>query len=303
MFHSDRQGPWKIMWGQFKKNKMALVGLITFIVILLGVIFVPILSPYHVFDRDIEVRSQPPSAQHWMGTNYRGQDLFVNVMAGGRRSLIFGLSVALIHMLIGTTIGSIAGYFGGKIDFFLMRITEIVHSIPVLPVVMVVYIMLRNHYINDALMMRTMLIFGALTFPSLAILVRGQVLTLKEEEFMNATEILGISRFSRIYKHLIPNLLGVVIVSGTIAMCSGILLEISMTFIGLHGYVNDAFVPPIPTWGNLIPSIRGFNMIRTGYWLWLYPMLTVGITVGSIKLIGEGLRNAFDPHSHGSSAH
>lgn len=282
-------GPWQIAWERFRKNKVAMVGAILFLVIVLGVIFVPLLSPYNLSQFDLTAKGQPPSGQHWLGTDEQGRDVLLRLFLGGRISIAVGLMAAGVSVIIGTLIGGIAGFYGGRIDNILMRFSEIVYSIPFLPIVISIAAALMWRVSSERKMFLVMILIGMLTWPSLARIVRGQILSLREQEFMQAAEVLGISTWSKIIRHLIPNTLAFIIVSATLGMAYAILAEAGLSYLGL------GVTPPTPTWGNMIERARNANVFRNMQWLWLSPGIMIMLTVVSINLLGEGLRDAFDP--------
>lgn len=282
-------GPWQLAWERFKKNKVAVTGAIIFILIVLSVIIVPMLSPYEMSEFNLEDKSQPPSKEHLLGTDEQGRDVVLRLFLGGRISIIVGLMAAVVSVVLGSLIGGIAGYYGGRIDNILMRFAEIIYSVPFTPTVISISAALMFRAPSDKKMFIVMILIGILSWPGLARIVRGQILSLREQEFMQATEILGLSDTSKIVRHLLPNTLAFIIVSATLGMASAILTEASLSFLGL------GVTPPIPTWGNMIQRARN-NKVFTSYpWMWVPPGVMIMLTVVSINLLGEGLRDAFDP--------
>ncbi len=282
-------GPWQIAWQRFKKNKVAIIGATMFIIIVLSVIIVPILSPYDLNTFDLTQKKLPPSGKHWLGTDEQGRDVVLRLFLGGRISILVGLMAAGVSVTLGTIIGGVAGYYGGRIDNLLMRFAEIVYSIPFTPTVISISAALMWRVTSEQKMYMVMVLIGILSWPGLARMVRGQILSLREQEFMQAAEVLGISDWSRIIRHLIPNTLAYVIVSATLGMAGAILTEAGLSFLGL------GVTPPTPTWGNMVERARNSNVFRTMQWLWLPPGVMIMLTVVSINLLGEGLRDAFDP--------
>lgn len=282
-------GPWRIAWERFLKNKVAVVGASLFIVIVLAVIFVPILSPYEISEFNLADKEQPPSSTHWLGTDEQGRDVLLRLFVGGRISILVGLMAAGVSVILGSLIGGIAGYYGGRIDDILMRIAEIIYSIPFMPTVISLSAALMWRVSSEQKMYFVMFLIGVLSWPGLARLVRGQILSLREQEFMQATEILGISDRSKIIRHLLPNTLAFIIVSATLGMAGAILSEAGLSFLGL------GVTPPTPTWGNMVERARNTNVFRKMQWLWIPPGVMIMLTVVSINLLGEGLRDAFDP--------
>jgi len=282
-------GPWQIAFERFKKNRVAVVGASLFIIIVLSVIFVPMLSPYEISEFNLADKEQAPSAAHWLGTDEQGRDVLLRLFVGGRISILVGLMAASVSVIIGSLVGGIAGYYGGAIDNFLMRIAEIIYSIPFTPTVISLSAALMWRVSSEQKMYFVMLLIGILSWPGLARLVRGQILSLREQEFMQATEILGISDRSKIVRHLLPNTLAFIIVSATLGMAGAILTEAGLSFLGL------GVTPPTPTWGNMVERARNTNVFRNMQWLWIPPGVMIMLTVVSINLLGEGLRDAFDP--------
>lgn len=282
--------PLKLSWQRFLKNKIAVVGAVIFILITILVILVPIVSPYNLHDFNLEDKNQPPSAEHWLGTDAQGRDVLTRLFLGGRISILVGVIAAIITVILGSIIGGIAGYYGGWVDNLLMRFAEIINSLPFLPLVITISAILISVDINSTQKMYlVMVLIGLLSWPSLARMVRGQILSLKEQEFMLATKALGISDAAKIARHLIPNTFAYIIVTATLSMASAILTEASLSFLGL------GVQPPIPTWGNMMELAKKVSVIKNQPWLWLPPGIMTMLTVVSINLLGEGLRDAFDP--------
>ena len=281
-------GPWMIAWGRFKRNKTAMFGAVLFILILLAVILVPIFSKFELNDFILDDKKLPPSGKYWLGTDEQGRDVFTRLFLGGRTSIMVGLIAAGFTVLIGALVGGVAGYYGGIVDNVLMRFAEIVYSIPFTPTVITIsgaLMWVESKY----KMYLVMFLIGILSWPGLARMVRGQILSLREQEFMQATEILGLSTRSRIAKHLLPNTYAYIIVSATLGMAGAILTEASLSYLGL------GVTPPTPTWGNMIERARNSDVFRNMQWLWVPPGVMIMLTVLSINLLGEGLRDAFDP--------
>lgn len=294
----ESQGPWRLVWKRFKKNKMATIGAYIFITILLLVIIIPIISPHPIGKMNLTEsgaidRNAPPSLKFWLGTDGLGRDIMVRLFYGGRISLALGITATIISVTIGTLLGGIAGYFGGFVDNILMRFAEIIHSVPILPIVISISALLSFVVPASQRMYIVMIVFGLFGWANLARLVRGQILSLREQEFMQATEILGISNWSKITKHLIPNVLGLIIVAATFGLVNGIMAEVILSFIGM------GFPPPTPTWGNMIPTIYTIHISRNSMLLWLTPGIMLALTTISINMLGEGLRDAFDPKEEG----
>lgn len=288
MNKQDTNGPWLIAWQRFRKNKIAMSGLIIFVLIVLAVILIPMIMGTNVIDYDFSQKNMSPSLQHILGTDQQGRDVFFRLFLGGRISILVGVLAALITVLLGCIVGGVAGYYGGVVDNILMRFSEIVYSLPFTPLILVMaYSLLWTP--SDIKMYLVALLIGVLSWPSLARLVRGQILSLREQEYMQACEALGLSDFSKIFKHLIPNVLSMIIVNATLAMASAIITEASLSFLGM------GVTAPIPSWGNLMDLARNTEVFQELPWNWLPAGLMCLLTVVSINLVGEGLRDAFDP--------
>lgn len=282
-------GPWQLAWERFKKNKVAVAGGTIFLLIVLMVIFGPMLSPYKMSEFVLENKNLPPSRAHWLDTDEQGRDVLLRIFLGGRISILVGLMAAGVSVFLGSLVGGIAGYYGGRVDNILMRIAEIVYSIPFTPTVISISAALMFRVSSERKMFLVMALIGVLSWPGLARIVRGQILSLREQEFMQATEVLGLSDRAKIVRHLLPNTLAFIIVSATLGMAGAILTEAGLSYLGL------GVTPPVPTWGNMVERARNTKVFTTMPWLWLPPGIMIMLTVVSINLLGEGLRDAFDP--------
>lgn len=282
-------GPWRVAWERFRKNKLSMVGAIIFFSIVLLVILVPIISPYSLHELNLANKLQPPSGAHWLGTDEQGRDILMRVFYGGRISIIIGILTAGVTVILGATMGGIAGYYGGWVDNILMRITEIVYSLPFYPLVITLSFVLMWRVSSSMKMYIVMFILAILSWPGLARMVRGQILSLREQDFMVATKALGLSTKAKIVRHLLPNTLAYIIVNATLGMGGAILTEAALSFLGL------GVIPPTPTWGNMIQRARDTFIFTKTPWVWIPPGVLIILTVVSINLLGEGLRDAFDP--------
>ena len=275
---------------RFLRNKLAIIGLITLAVVTILCILGPILSPYEILQTKIINAKKPPSAAHWLGTDLAGRDVLLRLFYGGRISLTVGLVSTLITVLIGVFVGGTSGYYGGKTDSFLMRLTDVFMGLPLLPILLVLASIISDLRVTpEARIYYVMFIIGVLTWPSLARLVRGQILSLREQEFMMATEALGLRDSRKIFKHLVPNVIPVIIVNTTLNISGSIILESTLSFLGL------GVAPPFPSWGNMVNVVNDFKEFKLRPWLWIPPGIMIFITVMAINFIGNGLRDAFDP--------
>ena len=274
---------WGSVFFRLRKNKMAVVCLVLMIIIVLGCIFVPILSPHDYITTNVANRQLPPSFEHPFGTDDLGRDLFVRFFNGGRISLGLALVVVIIECIVGVIMGSISGFYGKLADTIIMRLCEILMSFPFLMFSITIIALFGN---NLAVLIFVLVL---LTWPVICRIVRGQILALRELEYMEACEALGISDFRRMFRHLFPNVLAYVIVFATLAMASVILTETALSFLGL------GVAPPTPTWGNMIQDARNFTILSQRWWYWVPPGLGIFISVMCFNIVGDGMRDAIDP--------
>lgn len=285
---SDTMGPWRIALNKFRKNRIAMIGLVVFVLIVLSVIIIPMVSGIGLNDYDFAMKNLPPSGAHLLGTDENGREIIFRLFLGGRISIMVGVLAAIITVTLGCVVGGIAGYYGKWVDNLLMRFSEIVYSLPFTPMILVLaYNMLWTP--SDIKMYVVALMIGALSWPGLARLVRGQILSLREQEYMQACTALGLSDFSKIFKHLMPNVLSLIIVNATLQMAGAILTEAGLSYLGM------GVTAPTPSWGNMMQTARDSQIFQRYPWQWLPAGIMCLLTVLSINLIGEGLRDAFDP--------
>ena len=277
------QSYWGNVFAHLRKNKMAMVSIFVLLLIILGSIFVPIFSPHDIVTTNRDNLRQPPSAEHWLGTDDLGRDQFTRVFYAGRISIGIALTVTVLVSIIGVVLGGIAGFYGKFIDTFIMRFCEIFMSFPFLLACVVVAGLLGNSIFT------LIGVLTLLTWPAITRIVRGQILALRDLEYMQACEALGLNDYRRIFRHLLPNVLAYVIVYATISMATVILTETALSFLGL------GVAPPTPTWGNMIQEARSPIVLRERWWYWIPPGLGIFISVMCINLLGDGLRDAIDP--------
>jgi len=233
---------------------------------------------------------KPPTLQHLLGTDRDGNDVFTRLQYGGRISLMVGLICMIICMVIGITIGGLSGYYGGIVDAIGMRVVDVFLSIPDIPIIILINSMMRAVGVNErAKIYYLMLIIGALYWPGIARVLRGQILSLREREFMIATEAGGIKASRRIFKHLIPNVSPQIIVNATLLVGDVILLESALSFLGL------GISPPFSSWGIMVSSVNDVIVMLDCPYVWVPPGICILLTVMAINFIGDGLRDAFDP--------
>ena len=285
--------PRQLIWERFIENKLSLFGLVLFSTILFSIIFLPFFIPHGRDEINYTLSFASPSFTHILGNDELGRDILIRILHGGRISLSVGFSAAIISIVIACLIGGVSGFFGGAIDFLLMRFTEIVSSFPFLPFAITLSAAFGTAVPPEARMYIITIILGLLGWTGLARIIRGQILSLKEQEFMLAAKALGLSSKRQILYHLLPNTFPYVIVSATLSVAGYILTEAGLSFLGL------GVVHPIPTWGNMIQSAQNTYTLSYRPWVWLSPGIAILLTVMSINLIGEALRDALDPKNRG----
>ena len=264
-----------------------MVGMIMFSLVLVLVIFGPMLSPYQMDQNNYTKLFNAPSSEHLFGTDELGRDVFVRVLMGGRISLTVGLVGALSSALLGVIIGGTAALSGGAVDSFLMRLTDVMLSIPTLPLLMVAALFFGGGLVNIIVILA---VFG---WMGTARMVRGNILSLRSQDFVEAAVAAGANRWRIMWRHLIPNTLSVIVVSTTLRIAGAILYESSLSYLGL------GIQPPTPSWGNILQRsmswLLGTRFGGVPWWIITFCGLFILITVLAINFIGDGLRDAFDP--------
>lgn len=274
---------WRIAGRHFRRSKVALTGLAILVLMYLIALLAPLVAPYDpIAQRDIVGTSfLAPGAQHWLGTDRFGRDVLSRILFGARISLAIGFVATLISVTLGTIIGAVAGYFGGKIDAVLMRFTDMVLAFPRL-VLLIMIVAVFSPSITVII-----LVLGLTQWPNTTRIVRGDVLSLREREYVQAAHALGFGRGRVIFRHLIPNVLAPVIVTATLGIGNTIVLEAGLSFLGL------GIQPPTPSWGNMVAD--GRDSLLGAWWVATFPGLTIVLTVLAFNLVGDGLRDALDP--------
>lgn len=281
------------LWGQFRKHTGGLIGLIIFIVIVAGVYLGPLIHTVDPNKLNIRDKNQGPSWVHPFGTDNLGHDLFAQVLAGGQISLAVGITAMLIALIVGTVIGMLAGYFKA-IDGILMRITDLFLALPILPLLLVITMLFRDTLRsafgpNTGIFLLIVVVIGITSWMHTARIVRGDVLTIKSQEFVLAAKSSGMREYRILLKHILPNVLSSVMVSATLGIASAIITESALSFLGL-GFPSD-----FPTWGRLLFDGVNFLQITPARAIW--PGLAISLTVLSVNYIGDGIRDALDPRS------
>ena len=266
---------------QMKKNKMAMLGLIIFLIELIVLVLAPVIIPYDYTAMDIMAIQQGPSAQHWFGTDELGRDIFSRILYGGRYSVTMGLISVAISTTVGMSIGAIAGYFGGQVDNVIMRVLDVIQSLPAMLLTIVISAALGSGYFN------TILALSVNGLPASARMLRAQMMKVRDSEYIESAVSINCSRFRIITSHLIPNSLSANIVQATMAVANMIVMAASLSFIGL------GVQPPTPEWGAMLSGARQF--IRQCPHMVIAPGMAIAITILALNLLGDGLRDALDP--------
>jgi peptide/nickel transport system permease protein len=274
---------WAIAARQFRKNRLAIAGLTVMLLLYAITLLTPLIAPYDPAAQGniVLTRYLAPSAEHLMGTDKFGRDVFSRVLYGARISLSIGFIAVGIAVTLGTTIGSIAGYFGGAVDAVLMRFTDMMLSFPRLVLLIVVIALFEPNF------WLVVVVLGLTGWMGVSRIVRGEVLSLREREFVQAARALGMGDARIILRHIVPNVLAPVIVAATLGIGDTILTEASLSFLGL------GVQPPTPSWGNMITD--GKDALITAWWIATFPGFAIVLTVTAFNLLGDGLRDALDP--------
>jgi len=271
---------WEDAWRRLKKNKLALFGLGLLGSFVLIALITPCIAPYAYDAQNLDLGATPPSAAHWLGTDIFGRDLLTQIMYGGRISLAVGFVATAVALFIGVSWGAIAGYVGGRVDAVMMRIVDILYALPfMIFIVLLMVVFGRN-------LLLLFLAIGAVEWLTMARIMRGQVQTLRKQEFVEAAISLGLAPATIIRRHLIPNALGPIIVYTTLTIPSVMLLEAFLSFLGL------GIQPPKTSWGLLISY--GAETMEEYPWLLIFPGMALTLTLFALNFLGDGLRDALD---------
>ncbi len=276
--------PWRIAYKKFKKNHFAVIGVWVLLVVILISIIAPFLTDQDPTYADLLNTNGKPDKVHLLGTDSSGRDNYSRLLYGGRVSLIIGFSAMVSTVFIGTILGAISGYYGGKIDNLIMRLTDIWLNFPFLLLVLVVV-----SIVQDITIFVFVSVIALVSWPSVTRIIRGVFLSLREQEYILGARSIGCSDFRIIGRHLLPNAMGPIIVNATLFMANMIIAESALSFLGFG-------VPqPTPTWGNMLSDALSLKVLQYEPWTWIPPGLMILITVLAINFIGDGLRDALDP--------
>ena len=271
---------WRDAWHRLARNRLAVFGGVTLIVLTLACVFGPWLSPYTYEQQNLNLGASGPGAAHWLGTDTLGRDLLVRLLVGGRISIGVGLCATFVALTIGVIYGATAGFFGGKTDALMMRIVDIMYALP-----FTIFVILLMVFFGRNIVLLFVAI-GAVEWLTMARIVRGQILSIKRMEFIEAARSLGLGKRRIIFRHMIPNVLGPIIVYTTLTIPAVMLLEAFLSFLGL------GVQPPLSSWGVLIKD--GAEKMEEFWWLLVFPGGVFSLTLFSLNFLGDGLRDALD---------
>ncbi|MGG1312297.1 MULTISPECIES: oligopeptide ABC transporter permease [Cohnella] len=285
-----RSSMWRQAARRLLKNRLAMLGLAVVVFMFAFCFIGPLFSPYTDNKIHLAQMNKPPSPQHWLGTDALGRDVLTRVMQAGRISLTVGLASMVLSVFIGSLLGAIAGYFRGICDQIIMRLADLLLTIPGLPLLFILGALLSEWKVpTEYRMYIVMLMLSLVNWPGLARMVRGEVLSLREREFMQAATVLGLRNRRKLFNHLLPNLVPLIIVIASLNVGGAILSESVLSFFGL------GVMPPTPTWGNMIDSANNMIDFQKRPWLWIPPGFSIFVTVIAINIFGDGLRDVLDP--------
>ena len=272
---------WQDALRRLIQNRAAMIGGITILILIILAIFSFFIAPYSYSYQNLDIGASPPSVEHLLGTDVLGRDLLSRLLYGARISLLVGFVATGVALVIGVSWGIVAGYFGGKVDSVMMRIVDVLYGLPfIIFIILLMVIFGRNIWLLFAAI-------GAVEWLTMARIVRAQVIGLKNQEFVQAAQVMGVSNFSMFRRHILPNILGPIAVYATLTIPQVMLLEAFLSFLGL------GIQPPMSSWGTLIRY--GVESMEEHYWLLIYPGLTFTITLFALNFFGDGLRDALDP--------
>lgn len=283
-----RGGEWVVsaeVWARLWRDTRARIGLIVVAMLLLLAILAPLLARHDPIRVDLLRQLQPPSPEHWMGTDVQGRDVWARLVYGARISLAVGLISQSIALAIGLTLGLIAGYFGRWIDDLVMRLADVTLAFPTLLLLIAMVAALQPS------LMVVFVTVGIVGWAGMARLVRGQVLVVRQLEYVHAARALGTPDFRIIARHVLPNVIAPVVIATTLGMAGAIMAEAALSFLGL------GVQPPTPSWGAMIADGRDLSQLRSSPWTSLFPGLAIGVTVLGFNLLGDALRDALDPRT------
>lgn len=267
---------------KFFKNKLAVTGLSVILIFVIMSVFAPFFTPFDPNKTDLMNIRGCPDLNHILGTDDLGRDIFARLLYGGRISIAVGVTAMLLQIFIGVTIGTIAGYYGGIVDKIIMRFVDVIMCFPFFVIAIALAAVLGGSMLN------LVLIIGMLMWPGIARIVRGEVMVIKENEYIMGAKALGLNSMEIIMQHILPNVLSAILVSSTLAVANGILMGATLSFLGLG--VN----PPAPSWGNMLVAAQNMAVLKNQWWMWIPAGLAVVLMVLAVNFLGDGLRDALD---------
>ncbi|MBN3524973.1 oligopeptide ABC transporter permease [Paenibacillus apiarius] len=285
-----RSSLWRQALHRLLKNKLAMSGLIFIVFMLVACFAGPLFSPYADNKINPANMNAAPSLKHWLGTDMLGRDVLTRLLQAGRISLTVGIASMCISVIIGSVLGAVAAYYRGIVDQVIMRVADLLLTIPGLPILFIMGALLSEWKIpSEYRMYIVMLMLSFIGWPGLARLVRSQMLSIREREFMQAAIVLGLNDRRKLFNHMIPNIVPLLIVVATLSIGGAILSESVLSFFGL------GVMPPTPTWGNMIDAANNLIDFEKHPWLWIPPGVAIFTTVIAINIFGDGLRDVLDP--------
>lgn len=270
------------VWARFRRHRLALLGGAILATLVFLAVFAPWVAPRDPYGVDLGAYRSPPSRQYWLGADSSGRDVLSRLIYGARVSLSVGIVAVGIYTVIGVFVGVLAGYYGGWVDHVVMRLADVVLSFPILLLLITMVAVVGPSLWN------VMLVIGLVGWPPLARLVRGEFLSLRTREFVEAAQACGARDARTIFVHMLPNVVPTIMVNVTLGVAQAILIESAMSFLGV------GVPPPIPTWGNMLTDAQSLTILRHMPWLWVPPGLMIALSVLSINFVGDGLRDALD---------
>ncbi len=271
------------IWRRFTRHKLAVAGGLVIIALVFVAVFASVVARQDPYYQDYSALKSPPSAKHVLGTDALGRDVWARMVYATRISLSVSLVAVVIYTVIGTALGSIAGYYGGIVDTIVMRLTDIVMCFPLLIIIITVVALVGPSLYN------IMAVIGLLAWPSICRLVRGQFLSIREQEYVSAAHCVGVPARRIVLRHMLPNVVGPITVAATFGMAGAILTEASLSFLGL------GVPPPQSSWGEMLYEAQKLSILESMPWLWIPPGAMIAVCVLCINFVGDGLRDALDP--------
>lgn len=276
---------WDDAWRRLRKNRLATAGALVLALVVVAAAAGPLISPYTYDGQDTALGAVGPSKAHWFGTDPLGRDLLTRVLHGGRVSLLVGVAATGVALIIGVAWGAVAGFFGGRVDTAMMRVVDVLYALPFTIFVIILMVLFGRNFIL------LFLAIGAVEWLTMARIVRAQVLSLREKEFVEAATVMGLRRRHVIARHILPNALGPIVVYATLTVPQVMLLEAFLSFLGL------GVQPPMSSWGLLIKE--GVETMEEYPWMLIFPSVALSATLFSLNFLGDGLRDALDPRVSG----